>query len=303
MVTVSSESELAQYAASPDPYVIQIKGTIKGSGGTLRVNSNTTIIGVGNNAVIDNFGFNVSGYIGTKDDPACDQKQIGTFTPVSNVIIRNLTFKNQAAPTDGIQVQCLSHHIWVDHNTFYPSGDGSVDIKRGSDWATVSWNHFVNTDKTMLLGHDDKMAWLDEGTLHVTYHHNYFENTRQRHPRIRFGTAHVFNNYLISDGSQGKADYFVRADIGASLYMEGNLAAVTKLTGFEWVDGAGASNTKVTFAKDNEIIFLGDPFEPAVDLNNGAGFNPSDFYEYKSVYESAAGLKNSILAKAGAGKI
>lgn len=301
VVTATSYAQLAEYASSSAPHVIQITGTISGNGSKmLKVNSNTTIIGVGANATIDGFGLDINGYQGTNDAPACNQDQIGTFTPVNNVIIRNVHFKN--SPDDSINAQCLSHHIWIDHNTFYPSADGSVDIKRGSNWATVSWNHFIETDKSMLLGHDDAFAWLDSGKLNVTYHHNYFENTDQRHPRVRFGNAHVFNNYLFNDTV--KPDYFASVDLGASVFMEGNLSEVAKFTGFEWVMDEGAdSNTSVTFASDNTVVFLGDAFEPAVQVNNGARFNPADFYTYSQTYTSPAQLKSVVLQGVGAGKL
>jgi pectate lyase len=125
-----------------------------------------------------------------------------------------LTFVN--TPDDSINVQCYSHHVWVDHNTFNVSNDGSVDVKRGSDLVTVSFNRFVSTDKTMLLGHSEDNGEQDRGYLRATYHHNWFDNTKTRTPRVRFGYAHVFNNYLDS------TDYFLGLGIEASIYAEGN---------------------------------------------------------------------------------
>ena len=45
-------------------------------------------------------------------------------------------------------------------------------------WVTVSWNKFINTDKTMLLSHDNDAALQDTGKLHVSYHHNWFNGAR-----------------------------------------------------------------------------------------------------------------------------
>jgi pectate lyase len=75
---------------------------------------------------------------------------------VHNVIIRNLSITG--ATDDLINVQLFSHHIWIDHNDFSNGDDGAVDIKRGSDFITVSWNRFHDHDKTLLLGHDDNSA-------------------------------------------------------------------------------------------------------------------------------------------------
>ncbi|MEU8821597.1 hypothetical protein [Actinoplanes sp. NPDC048796] len=54
---------------------------------------------------------------------------------------------------------------------------------RGADYVTVSWNHFAGTDKSMLTGHSDGAASTDVGHLKVSIHHNWFDGSRQRHPR------------------------------------------------------------------------------------------------------------------------
>ena len=50
--------------------------------------------------------------------------------------------------------------------------DGSIDIVRGADYVTVSWNHFHATDKTMLISHSDSNAAEDTGHPQVSIHHN-----------------------------------------------------------------------------------------------------------------------------------
>ena len=62
---------------------------------------------------------------------------------VHNVIIRNLVFRN--ASDDSINVQMFSHHVWIDHNDLAQGYDGLIDIKRGSSYVTVSWNHLHNS--------------------------------------------------------------------------------------------------------------------------------------------------------------
>ena len=106
--------------------------------------------------------------------------------------------------------------MWIDHNTFYPANDGSVDVKRGSDLVTVSYNRYVGTDKSMLLGHSDSNGAQDTGYLRVTYHHNWFDGSNTRHPRVRFGYAHVFANYVNVD------DYFIGLGVGGQIYAESN---------------------------------------------------------------------------------
>ncbi len=72
--------------------------------------------------------------------------------------------------------------------------DGQLDITNGSDYVTASWNRFTDHDKTMLIGSTNNPS-QDLGKLRVTVHHNHFENTLQRLPRVRFGQVHVYNNY------------------------------------------------------------------------------------------------------------
>jgi pectate lyase len=106
--------------------------------------------------------------------------------------------------------------VWIDHNTFYPANDGSVDVKRGSDLVTVSYNRYVGTDKSMLLGHSDSDGAQDRGFLRVTYLHNWFDGSNTRHPRVRFGYAHVYANYIAVD------DYFIGLGVGGQTYAESN---------------------------------------------------------------------------------
>ncbi|MCH5255862.1 MAG: chitobiase/beta-hexosaminidase C-terminal domain-containing protein [Lachnospiraceae bacterium] len=142
----------------------------------------------------------------------------------SNVEIRNLGFMNRSSngEKDNIGLQQGNDHIWV-HNCdlFYGNagsdadqikGDGALDCKK-SNYVTMSYNHFWDSGKSSLLG-------LSEGTneLYVTYHHNWFDHSDSRHPRIRFFTTHVYNNYY-----DGNAKYGVGgAKGGASIFVENN---------------------------------------------------------------------------------
>lgn len=53
--------------------------------------------------------------------------------------------------------------------------------------------HFSDHDKTMLIGADPSHTM--DRCIRVTIHHCFFDGTRQRHPRVRFGKVHLFNNY------------------------------------------------------------------------------------------------------------
>ncbi len=54
--------------------------------------------------------------------------------------------------------------MWIDHNDLSNAHDGLTDVKRASDFVTISWNHFHDHDKTALLGHSDDNAAEDLGT-------------------------------------------------------------------------------------------------------------------------------------------
>ena len=288
-VTVSSASGLIDYMSRPEPYIIQVSGTIN-----LPTNENTdeaqymhkvashkTIIGLGSNARITGCGFKIG--INVDDDITSPPSN-----EIHNVIIRNISFSDYG--DDAINVQMFSHHIWVDHCTFYDGADGSVDIKRGSNYCTVSWNHFSGTDKTCLLGHDDGNGAQDSGRLKVTYHHNWFYESIQRNPRERYGECHVYNNYAYENSG-----HFVGAGDGCSIYVEANYIYNTVKSDFKVVKDYGGSN--VAFTSSNVID--SDSYE--IQVNNGNAFNPSSYYQYS--IDSASDIPDIVMNGAGVGKI
>lgn len=197
-VTVTTSAQLGDYAGRPDPYIIMVSGRIS-VGGMITVVADKSIIGAGSTAEITGGGL-----------------QMGSTTrPGHNVIIRNITFRSPS--DDSISVTNGARGVWIDHNEFYPGSDGSLDVKRQSTNVTVSWNVFHATDKTMLLGHSDGFT-ADIGYLKVTYHHNYFNGSNQRHPRARYGDpVHVYNNYYRNIGLYG-----IASTQNAGLLVEGN---------------------------------------------------------------------------------
>ncbi|UOE21778.1 RICIN domain-containing protein [Thermobifida halotolerans] len=192
-INVDTASELISAMQASGPRVIRVSGTID-LDGMNDVASDKTLIGVGSDATITGGGLDLSG--------------------VENVIIRNINFRGW--DDDAINIQEGSTNIWVDHNSFTDGYDGAVDIKRESDFITVSWNHVHNHRKSMLLGHSDSHT-EDIGHLRVTYHHNFFDGSYSRHPRVRFGNpVHVFNNYYVGN------DYGVASTENAGVLVEGN---------------------------------------------------------------------------------
>ncbi|UQU61834.1 right-handed parallel beta-helix repeat-containing protein [Couchioplanes caeruleus] len=260
--TVSSASALTSAVGSSSAAVIRVSGTISCSG-MLRVRSNKTIIGNAG-ATIVGCGLNVNG----------DR----------NVIIRNLTFRDW--DDDAVNVQSSATNIWIDHNTFSHGHDGAVDIKRGSDFVTVSWNRVFNHDKSMLLGHSDSNGSEDTGHLRVTYHHNWFDASTQRHPRVRFGNpVHVYNNYYYKNSGYG-----VASTEGAGVLVENN--------SFEGVPdpyhlGEADSGPGTLVARGNLLV------------NSGAGQTGGSVKSIPYAYtaDPASNVKSIVTANAGAGRI
>lgn len=205
---------------------------ISGSSDSKRYSAGLTIEGIGADATLNGFGVRLKN--------------------VSNVEVRNIgVMLVDSSEGDNISLQQSTDHIWV-HNcdSFYgmaggdgdqAKGDGALDCKK-STYITFSYNHFYDNGKCNLLG-------LSEGAtddLYVTYHHNWYDHSDSRHPRVRYYSAHVYNNYY-----DGNAKYGIGATMGASIFSENNYFRNCKypmLTSMQGSDVAG-SNTP-TFSKE-----------------------------------------------------
>jgi pectate lyase len=138
------------------------------------VSSNTTIDGRGAEITIRNRGLRLN--------------------RVRNVVLLYLKFDDGGGDNeDALQILNETEHVWVDHVTLEDFTDGLLDITRGSRFVTVSWCHFRDHDKTMLIGANPDHE--DDRRIRVTVHHSWFERTNQRHPRLRCGKVHIFNTY------------------------------------------------------------------------------------------------------------
>ncbi|WVY92697.1 hypothetical protein V8G54_031785 [Vigna mungo] len=111
-----------------------------------------------------------------------------------HIIVCNLEFEGgRGHDVDGIQIKPNSRHIWIDRCTLRDYDDGLIDITRQSTDITVSRCYFGQHDKTMLIGADP--THVGDRCIRVTIHHCFFDGTRQRQPRVRFGKVHLYNNY------------------------------------------------------------------------------------------------------------
>lgn len=168
---------------------------------------------------------NASSYItfeGVGDDAVADGWGI-RIKNASNIEIRNIgTMNCNSGEGDNIGLQQDNDYIWVHNCDFFygdagsdadqAKGDGALDCKR-STYVTFSYNHFWDSGKCNLLG-------LSENTttgLYITYHHNWYDHSDSRHPRVRFYSAHVYNNYY-----DGNSKYGVGSTEGSSVFVENN---------------------------------------------------------------------------------
>lgn len=161
-----------------------------------------------------------------------------------------------------------AERVWIDHCTLDDGDrpdaaeplllgrplqrhDGLLDITRASNHVTVSWNHFRHHDKTSLVGSSDRHA-DDADRLKVTYHHNLWEQTRARSPRVRYGQVHVYNNlYLVHDAAG--FEYSIGLGFRSAVVSERNA----------WQIPAGLAPSSLVRS------YRGDAFEDHGSLVNG----------------------------------
>ncbi len=257
VVTVTDQAALATYAAAEEPYVIRVSGAIavEPFGADILVASNKTIIGVGDTGEIV-------------------QGELHLNPGTHNVIIRNLTIRDSAVEGnwdckdtdfDGIQMDTV-HHVWVDHNRFSNICDGQLDVRKDSEYVTVSYNRFENNNKTFGLG------WTTNVKTQITIDHNLFAHTKQRNPSVdNAAYAHLYNNHLTA-----------QADPGDPVWTYGN-----------WSRGRTKMVIENSYYRDVQHPYQADATAELVErgsiLRNTSGrtdewgdaFDPREFYDYR----------------------
>ncbi|WP_406204758.1 pectate lyase [Streptomyces sp. NBC_01017] len=257
------------------------------------VPADTTIVGVGKGSGILGGSLQIKG--------------------VDNVILRNLTIEApvdcfpQWDPTDdnktgawnseydGVVVYG-STHVWIDHNTLtdgryadstlpsyfgkvYQQHDGLLDVVRGANHVTVSWNSFADHDKTMLIGNSDSAGSTDTDKLKVTLHHNRFEGIVERAPRVRFGQVDSYNNHFVVTGDQNYAYVF---GIGASSQLYATHNALSLAPGVsvgkalkKWNEAPLTAENNYVNGKLTDLIAVHNAEIPGETLRSGAGWTPT----------------------------
>ncbi|MDQ0712506.1 pectin methylesterase-like acyl-CoA thioesterase/pectate lyase [Streptomyces luteogriseus] len=257
VVTVTDQASLAKYAAAEEPYVIRVAGTVavEPFGSDVVVASNKTIIGVGDTGEI------VHGELHLNP---------GTH----NVIIRNLTIRDsyvegdwdgKTTDFDAIQMDTV-HHVWIDHNRFTHMGDGLLDIRKDSQYVTVSYNQFSNHNKAFGIG------WTANVQTQITIDHNWFTGTKQRNPSAdNCAYAHLYNNYISAQVADGDP-----------VWTYGNWSrGRTKMV----IENSYYNGVQHPYQADAtaELVERGSILRKTSGRTDewGAAFDPRDFYDYR----------------------
>ncbi len=197
-------------------------------------NASLTIEGIGEDATVNGWGIRLKN--------------------AQNVEIRNLGIMNvNSGEGDNIGLQQNNAYIWVHHNDFFygdagsdadqAKGDGALDAKK-STYVTFSYNHFWDNGKSNLLGLKENVYSYNATDYYITYHHNWYDHSDSRHPRVRFYNAHVYNNYY-----DGNSKYGAGSTLGSSVFMEKNFfrnckyPMLTSMQGSDLYAGSSKGNS------------------------------------------------------------
>lgn len=204
---------------------------IKDNGKNNGKSSYVTLEGIGDDAVAYGWGIRTS--------------------RASNVEIRNLAFMlTNSGGKDCLEAQD-SEHLWIHNNDFFygnaggdadqNKGDGAMDTKENT-WMTYSYNHFWDTGKSSLLGNGS------ETPGYHTYHHNWFDHSDSRHPRVRNHYVHVYNNFYdgVSKYGIGAAAYSPSIFAEANFFLNTRNPMLISMQGSDTAGGGGG-----TFSSEN----------------------------------------------------
>lgn len=296
IVEATDFASLRSFLESTQPLVVTLNRRIYNGekGGSIRVASNKTLVGIGANAFLDGVGLSIIGQrnvvvrnvtitlnsVTNRDDPA-------VYSPTGDEGRPQILVNGG----DLIRIQ-NSINIWVDHCTFYNEDpqsqtnqdlyDGCIDITGNSALITISWNIFRDAHKTSLIGSSDS----DNFDRRITYHHNLFSNIGQRVPSYRFGTGHVVNNYFVNIRSTG-----INTRMGACLRVENNV--------FE-----NARSPLVTSGTPTgNFDMLGNSFTGTTGIAPPSTGTCTSTIPYTFVADAVQEVKQKVQNGAGAGKL
>ncbi len=193
----------------------------------IRIIGQVTLSGLACKDVSSAYAIGVKGasnvtFEGIGDDATLYEAGVVAFQS-TGIEVRNLGLMNWGGGKDGDGISLKqSVGVWVHNNdVFYGNagsdgdqakGDGSMDLKENSQYVTISYNHFWDSGKMSLCGMKS-----ESGENWITYHHNWFDHSDSRHPRIRTMSVHVYNNYY-----DGNSKYGVGTAKDSEAFVEAN---------------------------------------------------------------------------------
>ncbi len=292
---------------------IDYGGNADDNGGMCNMSSckNITIEGIGNDAIVDGWGFAMNTSTGDYN------KGYG-----KNFEFRNITFKNVPEDCIGLSGKQSGEtvtdpvmHAWAHNCAFYGpknlpdasadqdkgGGDGALDFKMG-EYMTMSYCYFEAYHKTHLLGGSDTNLQYN-----VTWHHNYYKNCESRAPLGRQANLHIYNNL-----TEGQTSYCMSARANCYIYSEYNTFVNSKKVSdgnsggkiksfqnvFQGCTGTDAANIVIATSRDQQVS----------STNKYANFDTNPAYGYLATGDYAletdtAVAKADVKANAGPMKL
>lgn len=205
-----------------------------------------------------------------------------------NVEVRNIGF--MLFPDDGISMDTGNVNVWVHNNDlFYGSaggdadqakGDGSTDLKKGSTYITISHNHYFDSGKASLVGLSETAQFF------VSFHHNWFDHSDSRHPRIRVASVHIYNNFY-----DGVSKYGVGVTTGGSAFVEANYFRNAKYPMLSSLQGTDALGEGTFSGEDGGMIKAFNNIVADADsliyANSNAGTAPANATSFDAYLASS----------------
>ncbi len=282
-INVTTLDQLKTAGSQSAAAIIVIQNNITAGSQQVNISGNKTVMGAGSGVRLD-FGFTLTG---------------------NNIIIKNLDMMNGGFNEGDTEGQdCITcngrQNIWIDHCTFHEAMDGLVDPTKGTKFVTISYCYFYHQKTAILIGSSDddadaraaqsstdKSQWF----YTITLHHNWFNDSYERNPRVRFGAVHVYNNYIANC-----PNYAIGVGDCANIYSENNYFYNTS-DAFAAYDDSSNNG----YVEDVGSLFEGDNGDIADEPppSNWA-WKPSTYYTY--ALHTADWVKANLQNYAGMGK-
>ncbi|MFK7991436.1 MAG: hypothetical protein AB8I08_35795 [Sandaracinaceae bacterium] len=153
--------------------------------------------------------------------------------------------------------------FWLDHISFETQSDDGKPLTTadGATDITVSWCDFSRNEVSLIWLISSNNESPGDADIRVTAHHNLFDGTSERHPRVRYATVHWLNNYVGDWGQYGSSisqdgHFFAENSIYAAGRRNGS-AIITRIG--SWPDSGDplAGNLRLS-----GNLFVGDTERP-----------------------------------------